>query len=201
MVFVLAGVHGMHIAVGHSVFLPAFYLPWIVYFLLEAVRTGAIRPALYAGAGLALMIYNGSVHLAWMAVPAIACLAAALAAAAGVARLKARALSNGARRLRADGASASLAEARASFERAEAGGFSRAYPAWRPILLAVVAMAAGAAYAGPKLVPVVSFVASDGRGGECAGSVRICVPHDQRHGHACVDSGAVIDSTGPCASR
>src|SRR5262249_28223791 len=30
--FTLAGAHAMHIAVGHSVFLPAFYLPWIVYF-------------------------------------------------------------------------------------------------------------------------------------------------------------------------
>jgi uncharacterized repeat protein (TIGR01451 family) len=47
----------------------------------------------------------------------------------------------------------------------------------------------------------VSFTASDGQGGQCTGSVRICVPHDQRPGHACRDDGPVIDSTGPCSSR
>jgi len=47
----------------------------------------------------------------------------------------------------------------------------------------------------------VSFTASDGKGGQCTGSVRICVPHDRRPGHVCGDDGLVIDSTGPCASR
>jgi hypothetical protein len=47
----------------------------------------------------------------------------------------------------------------------------------------------------------VSFASSDGKGGQCTGSVRICVPHDQRPGHVCGDDGPVIDSTGPCASR
>jgi hypothetical protein len=47
----------------------------------------------------------------------------------------------------------------------------------------------------------VSFTASDGKGGQCAGTVRICVPHDQRTGHVCGDDGPVIDSTGPCSSR
>ncbi|HET8945343.1 MAG TPA: choice-of-anchor L domain-containing protein [Candidatus Polarisedimenticolia bacterium] len=47
----------------------------------------------------------------------------------------------------------------------------------------------------------IAFTASDGKGGQCAGSVRICVPHDQRPGHVCGDDGPVIDSTGPCASR
>ena len=47
----------------------------------------------------------------------------------------------------------------------------------------------------------VSFTASDGQGGQCTGSVRICVPHDQRPGHVCGEDRLVIDSTGPCASR
>jgi uncharacterized repeat protein (TIGR01451 family) len=47
----------------------------------------------------------------------------------------------------------------------------------------------------------VVFTASDGKGGQCTGSVRICVPHDQRPGHHCGDDGLVIDSTGPCASK
>ena len=47
----------------------------------------------------------------------------------------------------------------------------------------------------------VSFAAGDGKGGRCTGSVRICVPHDQRPGHVCGEGSLVIDSTGPCASR
>ncbi len=41
----------------------------------------------------------------------------------------------------------------------------------------------------------ISFKASDGKGGECTGSVTVCVPHDQRPGHVCVDDGQVYDST------
>ena len=55
--------------------------------------------------------------------------------------------------------------------------------------------------AGDGRVYRVSFTASDGKGGQCTGSVRICVPHDQRPGHVCGDDGLAIDSTGPCASR
>jgi hypothetical protein len=44
----------------------------------------------------------------------------------------------------------------------------------------------------------VSFSANDGRGGSCAGVVSICVPHDQRPGHTCLDEGPRFDSTGPC---
>jgi uncharacterized repeat protein (TIGR01451 family) len=55
--------------------------------------------------------------------------------------------------------------------------------------------------AGDGRVYRVSFTASDGKGGQCTGSVRICVPHDQRPGHVCGEDALVIDSTGPCASR
>ncbi|HLG29265.1 MAG TPA: hypothetical protein VI387_03565, partial [Candidatus Brocadiales bacterium] len=41
----------------------------------------------------------------------------------------------------------------------------------------------------------ISFKASDGKGGECTGSVTVCVPHDKRPGHVCVDDGQVYDST------
>jgi cysteine-rich repeat protein len=44
----------------------------------------------------------------------------------------------------------------------------------------------------------VSFTAASGAGGECNGTVTVCVPHDQRPGHACIDGGALVDSTGPC---
>jgi hypothetical protein len=44
-------------------------------------------------------------------------------------------------------------------------------------------------------VYVVSFTASDGRGGSCDGSVSLCVPHDQGH-PTCVDDGQLYVSTG-----
>lgn len=55
--------------------------------------------------------------------------------------------------------------------------------------------------AGTKKVPGdgrvyhVGFTADDGRGGECTGTATICVPHDQRPGHVCVDQGPLYDST------
>jgi hypothetical protein len=44
----------------------------------------------------------------------------------------------------------------------------------------------------------VSFTARDGRGGQCGGTVKVCVPHDQGQGHVCVDQGPLVDSTAPC---
>ncbi len=41
----------------------------------------------------------------------------------------------------------------------------------------------------------ISFTASDGQGGECSGSVNVCVPHNQRPGHVCIDDGQNYDST------
>ena len=46
----------------------------------------------------------------------------------------------------------------------------------------------------------VAFSADDGEGGQCAGEVLVCVPHDQRPGHACIDEGPLHDSAGPCAA-
>jgi hypothetical protein len=46
---------------------------------------------------------------------------------------------------------------------------------------------------GDGRVYTVHFVASDGRGGECAGTVTFCVPHD-RSGTRCVDGGGSYDS-------
>ncbi len=41
----------------------------------------------------------------------------------------------------------------------------------------------------------IAFTADDGMGGTCRGEVTVCVPHDQRPGHVCVDQGALFDST------
>jgi hypothetical protein len=45
----------------------------------------------------------------------------------------------------------------------------------------------------------LDFTAGDGRGGACAGSVAVCVPHDQsRRKSQCVDQGPLFDSTAAC---
>lgn len=55
--------------------------------------------------------------------------------------------------------------------------------------------------AGTKKVPGdgrvyhISFTATDDRGAACTASVTVCVPHDQRPGHVCVDQGPIHDST------
>src|SRR5574338_303581 len=41
----------------------------------------------------------------------------------------------------------------------------------------------------------VGFSAEDGRGGSCTGTVTACVPPSMRPGHACIDQGALYDST------
>lgn len=41
----------------------------------------------------------------------------------------------------------------------------------------------------------ITFSADDGNGGECSDTVTVCVPHDQRPGHVCIDSGVIADST------
>jgi hypothetical protein len=50
-------------------------------------------------------------------------------------------------------------------------------------------------------VYVVAFVARDGRGGECSGSVRVCVPHDRGRGSVCVDDGQTVDALDPCGAE
>lgn len=40
----------------------------------------------------------------------------------------------------------------------------------------------------------ISFTASDGKGGQCFGSVHVCVPHDQGD-TTCIDDGQIYDST------
>ena len=74
--------------------------------------------------------------------------------------------------------------------------------------------------AGNGRVYAVSFSASDGRGGSCAGSVLVCVPHDlgqdpgpaadfgmagllssAPRGGTCVDDGQAFNALGPCPPR
>ena len=71
-VFTLSGAHVLHLAVGHSNFLPAFYLPLQAFFFLRAVQTGMARHVLAAGGLLALMVYNGGLHIVTMSVASVA---------------------------------------------------------------------------------------------------------------------------------
>ena len=41
----------------------------------------------------------------------------------------------------------------------------------------------------------ISFAATDPAGAECSGAVQVCVPHDQKPGHDCIDDGYNYDST------
>jgi len=66
-----AGAPAIHVAVGHSVFLPGFYLPAQLYFLFRSFKTGAIKDSLAAAAILALMVLNGGVHILPMAFASI----------------------------------------------------------------------------------------------------------------------------------
>jgi hypothetical protein len=43
----------------------------------------------------------------------------------------------------------------------------------------------------------ISFTAADNQGGECEGSVQLCVPHDRQKGDECIDDGQIYDSTIP----
>ena len=60
-----------------------------------------------------------------------------------------------------------------------------------------VSLAAAREGAGDGRVYHLFLEASDGRGGSCQATVRVCVPHDQRTS-TCIDQGAQFNSLGAC---
>lgn len=66
-----SGAPAIHLRVGHSVFLPGFYLPLQLYFFFRAFRTGAWRDIFLAAATLALMVANGGAHILPMSFAAL----------------------------------------------------------------------------------------------------------------------------------
>ena len=64
----LGGAMALHLAVGHSVFLPCLYLPLQLYFCLRSIKTGAVRDIAAGGILMALMIYNGALHVVPMSI-------------------------------------------------------------------------------------------------------------------------------------
>jgi hypothetical protein len=65
--FTLAGGIALHLNAGHSVFLPAFYLPLLLFFFVRGLQTGRLRDFCLGGAMLALIVYNGGLHILPMA--------------------------------------------------------------------------------------------------------------------------------------
>ena len=67
-VFVACGALALHIAEGHPVFLPAFFLPLQLFWLCRAMSGGTLRYALGAAGLLGLMVLNGGFHAVPMTV-------------------------------------------------------------------------------------------------------------------------------------
>ena len=70
--FTIAGGPVFHLAAGHATFLPYFFLPWLLFFFLRGTETGEWRQVVAAAAVIALSIYNGGIHIAFMASMALA---------------------------------------------------------------------------------------------------------------------------------
>jgi len=66
-----SGAAAIHLRVGHSVFLPGFYLPLQVFFFLRAYQTGAWKYVCASAATLAAMIFNGGTHILPMSMAAL----------------------------------------------------------------------------------------------------------------------------------
>src|SRR5262249_33722882 len=81
-IFTLAGSMALHLAVGQSVFLTMFYLPWLLSFLYDSIQTDPLRPALAAAAVLAVTICNGGLPTVPMALLAVTGLAVGAAVVA-----------------------------------------------------------------------------------------------------------------------
>jgi hypothetical protein len=68
-----SGAPAIHLRVGHSVFLPGFYLPLQLFFFFKALKTGEWKYVLLAGMTMALMIANGGTHILPMSIAAVGC--------------------------------------------------------------------------------------------------------------------------------
>lgn len=66
-----SGAPAIHLRVGHSVFLPGFYLPLQLFFFFRACKTGEWKFIFAAAATLALMVFNGGTHILPMSIAAL----------------------------------------------------------------------------------------------------------------------------------
>ena len=66
-----SGAPAIHLRVGHSVFLPGFYLPFQLYFFFQAFKTGSWKYIFLSAATLALMVFNGGTHILPMSIASL----------------------------------------------------------------------------------------------------------------------------------
>jgi multisubunit Na+/H+ antiporter MnhC subunit len=66
-----SGAPAIHLRVGHSVFLPGFYLPLQLYFFFRAFQTGSWKYIFLSAATLALMVFNGGTHILPMSIASL----------------------------------------------------------------------------------------------------------------------------------
>src|SRR5262249_40571814 len=66
-IFCLCGALALHLNARHSNFLPALYLPLLLFFFLRALETVNLRDVFSGAVVVALMIYNGGLHIVPMA--------------------------------------------------------------------------------------------------------------------------------------
>ncbi len=66
-----SGAPAIHLRVGHSVFLPGFYLPLQLYFFFRAFQTGEWKYVFLSASTLALMVINGGTHILPMSIAAL----------------------------------------------------------------------------------------------------------------------------------
>ena len=66
-----SGAAAIHLRVGHSVFLPGFYLPLQLFFFFRAYQSGAWKYIFAASATLATMVFNGGTHILPMSIAAL----------------------------------------------------------------------------------------------------------------------------------
>ena len=66
-----SGAPAIHLRVGHSVFLPGFYLPLQLFFFFRAFKTGEWKYVFAAAMTLALMVMNGGTHILPMSIAAL----------------------------------------------------------------------------------------------------------------------------------
>ena len=66
-----SGAPAIHLRVGHSVFLPGFYLPLQLYFFFRAFQTGSWKYLFLSAATLALMVFNGGTHILPMSIASL----------------------------------------------------------------------------------------------------------------------------------
>ena len=76
-----SGAPAIHLRVGHSVFLPGFYLPLQIFCFFMAFKTGAWKYVCTAAAIMALMVFNGGTHILPMSIAALGTFAIAAAIA------------------------------------------------------------------------------------------------------------------------